>query len=61
MARINQVIVRSAEEVVFFRDDHDWVFDFGKRNAAFRVETAVAKVPNALGIVCHQEIADTRS
>jgi hypothetical protein len=42
---INQTVVRSAEELVFFRDDRDWVCLFLTRNARFRIEVTTQKVP----------------
>jgi hypothetical protein len=41
---INQSIVRSAEELIFFRDDHDWVRAFLTKNARFRIEVTTQKV-----------------
>ena len=43
--RINQAIVRSAESLVFFRDNHDWVSRFVERNQHFHVETVVRRIP----------------
>lgn len=46
---INQTIVRSAEELVFFRDDLPWVPDFVRKNARFRVEARVEEVETGNG------------
>ena len=61
VGRINQLLVRCAEELVLLRDNHEWVFDFIKRNASFRIETKVSKLLNASGIVCRQEITKCRA
>jgi hypothetical protein len=36
---INQAVARCAEDLVFFRDQHDWVKPFLIKNAGYRVET----------------------
>lgn len=46
---INQTIVRSAEELVFFRDDLPWVPDFVRKNARFRVEARVEEIETGNG------------
>lgn len=38
VAHINKLIVRCAEETVFFRDNHPWVSRFVHRNRGFRIE-----------------------
>ena len=35
---INQAVARCGEELVFFRDRHDWVVPFLSKNARFRIE-----------------------
>lgn len=56
--RTNRLIVRCAETTVFFRENYGWVLDFVKKNARFRVETKVQKVPYMKGnlIYTTQEI-----
>lgn len=41
--RINTLIVRCAEATVFFRDNHEWVPKFVKKNAGFRIEPRTRK------------------
>lgn len=36
--QINRLIVRCAEELVFFRDNHPWVSGFVRKNRHFRIE-----------------------
>jgi hypothetical protein len=40
---VNQLIVRCAEDLVFFRDERDWIPTFVKRNAGFHVGTEVVQ------------------
>lgn len=42
---INRLIVRSAESLVFYRDEHDWVPRFIERHKHYRVEFAVKRIP----------------
>jgi hypothetical protein len=46
---INRLIVRCAETTVFFRDNHEWVASFVKKNDGFRIETRTEKVPYKKG------------
>jgi Protein of unknown function (DUF4238) len=45
--KINRLLVQSAEDTVFFRDNQSWVAGFVKKNRHFRVETF--EVPQAPG------------
>ncbi len=42
---VNRLLVRSAEDTVFFRDDHSWVPGFIEKNRHFRVETETTEIP----------------
>lgn len=57
---INRLIVRSAEEVVFFRDDAQWVRQFVQRNSKFRIEPQTIRIPVEKGhlIWASQAIAE---
>lgn len=46
---INRLIVRCAETTVFFRDNCEWVSNFVKKNAGFRIETKTRKAPYKKG------------
>ncbi len=46
---INKLIVRCAEEYVFFRNNYEWIPKFVKKNAAFRIETKSQKIHNQSG------------
>jgi len=61
VAQINRLIVRCAEEMVFFRDNHPWVFEFVSKNRKFRTEPRTDTTPHGNGLVMFysQEIAET--
>jgi hypothetical protein len=47
---INTHLVRCAESVVFFSQDHDWVERFVRKNSRFRIETRVQRLPYQKGV-----------
>jgi hypothetical protein len=49
--KINQLIVRCAEDIVFYRDDHPWIQSFITKNRRYRIEPYTQKVPIANGIM----------
>lgn len=50
VANINKLIVRCAEEIVCFRDNHSWVADLVRRNRSYRVEPYTLKTPSESGV-----------
>ncbi len=40
---INRIIVQSAEDLVFYRDAHEWVSKFIEKNRHYRIEGVVYK------------------
>jgi hypothetical protein len=46
---INRLIVQSAESLVFFRDNHEWVSRFVQRHRWYRVEPIVRRIPRDKG------------
>lgn len=46
---INRILVRAAEDTVFFRDDQPWVARFVDKNRHFRVETENVQIPQSKG------------
>lgn len=46
---INRLIVRAAEDTVFYRDDAPWVLQFIEKNRGFRIETQNTRVATAAG------------
>lgn len=59
---VNRLVVRCAEDLVFFRNNEPWVQKFVGRNRHFRVDTRVHRVPHGTGIIteCTQDIIETR-
>jgi hypothetical protein len=49
IADLNRLLVRCAEDVVFYRDDRPWVRSFIEKNRHFRVEQTVRKFPDGKG------------
>jgi hypothetical protein len=48
---INRLIVRSAEDMVFYRDDLDWIADFIGKNRYYRIEAVIARIPHGKGFL----------
>jgi Protein of unknown function (DUF4238) len=46
---INQNIARCGEELVFFRDNHDWVEGFLNKHRSFRVEPVTTEIKTPTG------------
>ena len=46
---LNRLIVRCAEEVVFYRDDQPWVRPFVARNRRYRIEPHTERLPTPTG------------
>lgn len=42
---VNRLLVKCAEELVFYRDDHPWVKPFISKNSPYRVEARTEKLP----------------
>jgi Protein of unknown function (DUF4238) len=55
---INRLIVRCAEDLIFYRDDHDWVEPFVAKNRHYRIETVTQTLSRDTGdlIVSTQRI-----
>lgn len=49
--KINRLIVRCAEEIVFYRDDYPWVQPFISKNRYYRIEASARKVTTQLGTI----------
>jgi hypothetical protein len=48
---INRLIVRSAEDLVFYRDALDWIPDFIAKNRHYRIETVIDRLPYPTGFL----------
>ena len=44
--RINRILVRSAENAVFYRDDQYWITKFVTKNRNFRIEIDTVQIPH---------------
>ena len=50
VVKLNRLIVRCAEELVFYRDDRPWVLPFINKNRRYRVETVTKRLKTPGGI-----------
>jgi hypothetical protein len=59
---INRLIVRCAEDTVFYRDDSAWVQRFIAKNRHYRVESGISKQPTRNGslLISRLKIVETR-
>lgn len=59
---INRLIVRCAESLVFYRNQHPWVSDFIRKNSGFRIEFRPMRVstPDGFTVFPNQQIVSTR-
>jgi hypothetical protein len=48
---INRLLVRCAEDTVFYRDSHDWIETFIMKNRHYRIETIDSKLPYGTGFL----------
>jgi hypothetical protein len=46
---INRLLVRCAEDLVFYRDDLPWVKPFIETHSAYRIESQTLELPTPLG------------
>jgi len=58
LTKLNTLIVRCAEDTVFYRDDHPWVLTFVEKNRHYRIEphTRRIKTPTGTLLVSTQRI-----
>jgi hypothetical protein len=48
---LNRLIVRCAEEFVFYRDSREWVLPFVTKNRDYRIESTTHKIPEGTGFL----------
>ena len=48
---INRLLVRCAEDIVFYRDSHKWIEPFIAKNRHHRIETKVHQIPHGTGFI----------
>lgn len=46
---INRLLVRCAEDIIFFRDDQKWIEGFVSKNRRYRIEPLTHKIPHGTG------------
>jgi hypothetical protein len=51
VADINRIVVRCAEELVFFRDDRQWIEGFVGNNREYRIEPVTEVIRTATGCI----------
>lgn len=51
VVEINRLIVRCAEDMIFYRDNHKWISNFVAKNRHYRIETIIKRVSEANGIL----------
>lgn len=51
VVKINTLLVRCAEEIVFYRDNHPWVQAFIRKNQHYRIEACSENLRTATGTV----------
>jgi hypothetical protein len=52
---INRLIVRCAEDMVFYRDNHEWIGKFVAKNRYYRIEVVTKRVPYAGGFLINSQ------
>jgi hypothetical protein len=59
---INRLIVRCAEDMVFYRDNHEWIGKFVAKNQYYRIEAVTKRTPHAAGFldISQQQIVSYR-
>jgi hypothetical protein len=51
LVQINRLIVRSAEDMVFYRDDLPWIPTFIGKNRYYRIDVVTERIPQARGFL----------
>jgi hypothetical protein len=51
VVEINRLIVRCAEDMVFYRDNYEWIGKFVAKNRHYRIEAVTKRVPAAGGFL----------
>ncbi len=46
---INRLLLRCAEDMIFFREDRDWIEGFVAKNRRYRIEPVTYKIPHGSG------------
>jgi hypothetical protein len=61
--KVNRLIVQCAEDLVFYRDDRDWIEPFVAKHRHYRIEPVTERIPHGNGFltVARQRIAERRA
>lgn len=51
IVEINRLIVQCAEDLVFYRDNHEWIGDFVTKNRHYRIEAVTDRIPHGTGFM----------
>ena len=63
IAEINRTLVRCAEDMLFYRDNLDWIGPFIAKNRYYRIEGITRRIPHGRGFmnISSQRIVATRA
>jgi len=48
---LNRLIVRCAEDLILYRDDHEWIERFVAKNRRYRIEPVTQQIPHGTGVL----------
>lgn len=48
---LNRLFVRCAEDLILYRDDHEWIEGFVAKNRRYRIEPVTQQIPHGTGIL----------
>ncbi|MGI8569700.1 MAG: hypothetical protein ACR2KT_11825 [Methylocella sp.] len=51
ICNINRLLVQCAEDIVFYRDKHDWIEKFVAKNRHYRIQTVTSRFPQGTGFL----------
>jgi hypothetical protein len=55
IVEINRLIVRCAEDMVFYRDDYEWIEKFVAKNRYYRIEAVNKRTPDTEGVLIYSQ------
>lgn len=61
--KVNRLIVQCAEDLIFYRDDQDWIERFVAKHRHYRIESVTERIPHGNGFltVVRLRVADRRA
>ena len=51
VVEVNRLIVRCAEDLLFYRDQHEWIGNFVSKNRHYRIEAGTERIPLGTGFM----------